>query len=85
MVINGMGRLDVLRLFDEHHALLFRFAYRLTGSAADAEDVVQACFVEVLKPECSYDPDRALYKPGFSASQETNRESDFSRRLGQTH
>jgi RNA polymerase sigma-70 factor (ECF subfamily) len=60
MVINGMGeRLDVLRLFDEHHALLFRFAYRLTGSAADAEDIVQACFVEVLKPDCSYDPDRA--------------------------
>jgi len=52
-------RLDVLRLFDEHHALLFRFAYRLTGSTADAEDIVQACFVELLKPDCSYDPKRA--------------------------
>jgi DNA-directed RNA polymerase specialized sigma24 family protein len=28
-------------LFDEHHLPLFRFAYRLTGSVADAEDVVQ--------------------------------------------
>jgi RNA polymerase sigma-70 factor (ECF subfamily) len=51
--------MDVLPLFDEHHALLFRFAYRLTGSAADAEDVVQACFVELLKPECTYDAARA--------------------------
>jgi DNA-directed RNA polymerase specialized sigma24 family protein len=30
-----------LRLFDEHHQPLFRFAYRLTGSVADAEDIVQ--------------------------------------------
>ena len=51
--------MDVLRLFDEHHLPLFRFAYRLTGSAADAEDVVQACFLELLRPSCSYDPKRA--------------------------
>jgi RNA polymerase sigma-70 factor (ECF subfamily) len=51
--------MDVLREFDEHHALLFRFAYRLTGSVPDAEDIVQACFLELLKPECSYDPGRA--------------------------
>ena len=50
--------MDVLRLFDEHHALLFRFAYRLTGSAADAEDIVQTCFLELLKPQSSYDPTR---------------------------
>src|SRR5689334_13216216 len=47
-----------LQLFDEHHAPLFRFAYRLTGSAADAEDVVQECFLELLRPSCCYDPDR---------------------------
>jgi RNA polymerase sigma-70 factor (ECF subfamily) len=51
--------MDVLREFDEHHALLFRFAYRLTGSTADAEDIVQASFLELLKPGCSYDPARA--------------------------
>jgi len=51
--------MDVLRLFDEHHALLFRFAYRLTGSAADAEDIVQVCFLELLRPECTYDATRA--------------------------
>ena len=47
-----------LALFDEHHAPLFRFAYRLTGSAADAEDLVQECFLELLRPECGYDPRR---------------------------
>jgi RNA polymerase sigma-70 factor, ECF subfamily len=52
-------KIDVLGLFDEHHQLLFRFAYRLTGSVADAEDIVQACFLELLKPGCSYEPRRA--------------------------
>ena len=51
--------MEVLELFDEHHGALFRFAYRLTGSAADAEDIVQTCFVELLRPGCSYDPKRA--------------------------
>jgi RNA polymerase sigma-70 factor (ECF subfamily) len=47
-----------LQLFDEHHQPLFRFAYRMTGSVADAEDVVQECFLELLRPGCSYDPKR---------------------------
>lgn len=47
-----------LQLFDEHHLPLFRFAYRLTGSVSDAEDVVQECFLELLRPGCSYDPGR---------------------------
>ncbi len=48
-----------LEAFDEHHAGLFRFAYRLTGSVADAEDIVQECFLGLLRPACSYDPKRA--------------------------
>jgi RNA polymerase sigma-70 factor, ECF subfamily len=51
--------MDLLAVFDEHHAPLFRFAYRLTGSVADAEDIVQACFLELLRSDCSYDPTRA--------------------------
>src|SRR5437879_1279264 len=35
------GEAAFLQLFDEHHLPLFRFAYRLTGSVADAEDIVQ--------------------------------------------
>jgi RNA polymerase sigma-70 factor (ECF subfamily) len=47
-----------LQLFDDHHLPLFRFAYRLTGSVADAEDIVQECFLQLLRPECAYDPRR---------------------------
>jgi RNA polymerase sigma-70 factor (ECF subfamily) len=48
----------VLRLFDEHHGPLFRFAWRLTGSIADAEDIVQECFLALLRPGCAFDPQR---------------------------
>jgi len=51
--------MNLLEVFDEHHAPLFRFAYRLTGSVADAEDIVQVCFLELLRPDCCYDPSRA--------------------------
>jgi RNA polymerase sigma-70 factor, ECF subfamily len=47
-----------LQLFDEHHLPLFRFACRLTGSVADAEDIVQECFLQLLRPQCAYDPRR---------------------------
>ena len=45
-----------LELFDEHRLPLYRFAYRMTGSVADAEDIVQECFLELLRPGCSYNP-----------------------------
>ncbi|HEY2017350.1 MAG TPA: RNA polymerase sigma factor [Bryobacteraceae bacterium] len=50
--------MDLPRIFDEHHEGLFRFAYRLTGSAHDAEDIVQECFLTLLRPDCRFDPDR---------------------------
>ena len=51
-----------LRLFDEHHLPLFRYAWRLTGVAADAEDIVQECFLALLRPECSFDPARTAVR-----------------------
>lgn len=50
----------VLRWFDEHHAPLFRFAWRLTGSQAEAEDVVQECFLSLLQPGCGFDGKRPV-------------------------
>ncbi|HXB73834.1 MAG TPA: RNA polymerase sigma factor [Candidatus Acidoferrales bacterium] len=52
-------RAGFTRAFDEHHLALFRFAYRLTGSAADAEDIVQECFVGLLRANCGFDERRA--------------------------
>src|SRR5436309_3940882 len=46
------------RVFDEHHLPLFRFAYRLTGSAADAEDIVQECFLGLLRADSGFDERR---------------------------
>jgi RNA polymerase sigma-70 factor (ECF subfamily) len=34
----------VQRLVDEHYAALYRYAYRLSGSSADAEDLTQETF-----------------------------------------
>ena len=47
------------RLYDEHHQPLFRFAYRLTGSRSDAEDIVQECFLALLGRDCAFDGNRA--------------------------
>jgi RNA polymerase sigma-70 factor (ECF subfamily) len=52
----------LLRLFDEHHLPLFRFAWRLTGSTADAEDIVQDCFLALLRPDCGFDPARTAIR-----------------------
>lgn len=49
----------ILRYFDEHHLPLFRFAWHLTGSVADAEDIVQECFLTLLRPDCGYDSARS--------------------------
>ena len=49
---------EYLQSFDDHHQPLFRFAYRLTGSMADAEDIVQECFLMLLRPGSSYNPKR---------------------------
>jgi RNA polymerase sigma-70 factor (ECF subfamily) len=37
--------LDLARLIEEHHAPVYRFAYRLTGSVPDAEDLTQQVFL----------------------------------------
>jgi RNA polymerase sigma-70 factor (ECF subfamily) len=36
-------------LFQQHHPLVFRAAYRVTGNAADAEDVMQTVFLRVVR------------------------------------
>jgi len=43
MALPGSQR-NVERLVEEHYAALYRYAYRLTGSAADAEDLTQEAF-----------------------------------------
>src|SRR5512146_3110555 len=40
-----------LSLYDRYRTPLYRFAWRLTASAATAEDVVQECWVVALQPK----------------------------------
>jgi RNA polymerase sigma-70 factor (ECF subfamily) len=37
------------RVFEKYNGLVFRTAYRITGNAADAEDVLQTIFLRLLK------------------------------------
>ena len=46
MVIGESPRLpDMVSLVDTHHAMLYRYAYRLAASTADAEDLTQQTFL----------------------------------------
>jgi RNA polymerase sigma-70 factor (ECF subfamily) len=66
------------RIFDRHYELIYRTAYSLTGSAADAEDIVQTIFVRLLNrdlpPDLSTGPERYLYRAAFNLSLNTIRD-----------
>jgi len=47
---------DLERVFREHHALVFRAAYRVTGNAGDAEDVLQTVFLRLVKRDPDAEP-----------------------------
>lgn len=47
---------EIERMFEECHGLVFRTAYRMTGNAADAEDVLQAVFLRLLRRDRSAEP-----------------------------
>jgi RNA polymerase sigma-70 factor (ECF subfamily) len=47
MAVPGSLR-TVRQLVDEHYQNLYRYAYRLSGSAADAEDLVQESFCKAM-------------------------------------
>ena len=49
---------DFERIFNENHALVYRAAYRITGSNEDAEDVLQTLFLRLLRREILPDMDR---------------------------
>jgi RNA polymerase sigma-70 factor, ECF subfamily len=46
---------DFEQMFLAHHDLVYRAAYRITGSAQDAEDVLQTLFLRLLRRECPPD------------------------------
>jgi RNA polymerase sigma-70 factor (ECF subfamily) len=59
-------------LFREHYKVLFRVAYRLTGSESDAEDVLQTVFLRLTPSgalrDLSPNPRGYLYRAAVNAS-----------------
>ena len=47
--LNGSGERCLATAFEEHRRRVFRAAFRVTGNVADAEDVLQTVFLNVLK------------------------------------
>jgi|SRR5690242_14080693 len=41
------------RMYREHHTMVFRTAHRITGNAADAEDVLQTVFLRMVRRDDS--------------------------------
>lgn len=59
-------------VFDTHHGLIFRTAYRITGNAADAEDVLQTVFMRLLSKAPDHlrldEPESYLRRAAINAS-----------------
>jgi RNA polymerase sigma-70 factor (ECF subfamily) len=49
--------------FHQHKDVLFRIAYRMTGSVETAEDVVQDCFMTLWRKPEAYQPERGALRP----------------------
>lgn len=59
-------------IFREHHGSIFRAAYRITGNAADAEDVLQTVFMRLLRrdeqPDLSNSAGSYLHRAAVNAA-----------------
>jgi RNA polymerase sigma-70 factor (ECF subfamily) len=47
--VPSAGDLDVARIVEAHHAVVYRYAFRLTSRAADAEDLTQMTFLTAVR------------------------------------
>ena len=57
-----MTEADFRDAFRHHKDVVYRFAYRMSGSGASAEDVVQDCFAALWSKPGGYDPERGAMR-----------------------
>jgi len=73
-------------LFRAHHERVFRAAHRITGSAADAEDVLQTVFLRLVKGRESYNlsenPEAYLSRAAINASLDLMRSRTRAKSVG---
>jgi RNA polymerase sigma-70 factor, ECF subfamily len=48
--------------YGQHKDMLYRFAWRMTGSAGTAEDLVQDCFLMLWRSTAAYDGERGTMR-----------------------
>ncbi|HEU5132807.1 MAG TPA: sigma-70 family RNA polymerase sigma factor, partial [Pyrinomonadaceae bacterium] len=74
---------ELENLFQAHHGRVFRTAQRITGSVADAEDVLQTVFLRLVKGKDDYDwsrnPEAYLSRAAINASLDLLRSRTRSR------
>jgi RNA polymerase sigma-70 factor (ECF subfamily) len=70
--MNTPARGELERLFRDHNEQVFRAAYRITGSSADAEDVLQTVFLRLASTkeqrDLSPSPGSYLHRAAVNAS-----------------
>ena len=83
-VPNPPGELETL--FRAHHDRVFRTAHRITGSPADAEDVLQTIFLRLVRGQENYNlsenPGAYLARAAVNASLDLMRSRSRSRSVG---
>jgi RNA polymerase sigma-70 factor (ECF subfamily) len=84
LVTDPPGELEIL--FRAHHGRVFRTAQRITGSAADAEDVLQTVFLRLVKGHETYDlslnPEAYLARAAINASFDLLRNRTRAKSVG---
>jgi RNA polymerase sigma-70 factor (ECF subfamily) len=77
---------ELERLFQSHHDRVFRTAHRITGSPADAEDVLQTVFLRLVKGGETYDlsenTEAYLARAAINASLDLMRSRSRTRSVG---
>src|SRR5262245_40344840 len=68
---------ELEQLFREHHQLVYRSAYGVTGKPDDAQDVLQTIFLRLLgrefPPDLKTNPKAYLYRAAVNVSLNTIR------------
>src|SRR5918997_4498896 len=72
-----------LALYERHRDTVFRFAYRMLGSAALAEEVAHDCFLGLIKEPSRFDPARAALRTYLYAAVRNLAAKHFRRHAGE--
>src|SRR5206468_2358363 len=72
-------------LYERHWNAVYRFAWLLTSSVPDAEDITQECFLALMRKPAAFDPRRAQLRTwliGVARNQHLYRRRNQAREAG---